>query len=217
MRRFFSMFRMIVMAVVLGSAVGIASSVAAQDTPDDDTIALGIQKYNCPTAAAFDAGSANCELGGGVTFEVATVDGEVLGTCTTEIGVVRTSEVAYCYVMGLPFDTELVITEDLSTGPAGYVPLENPKVMTIERPAPDAADFTPTAVFVNVLADADTDEGNGDETATDGEGEAGEAVTLPNTGSGTAADGMPGNLFLGTAMLLLSGTSLLVRRQLFRS
>lgn len=120
-----------------------------------DTIGLGIQKFNCPSSAAFEDGYANCELGPGVTFEVATADGDSLGTCTTEISVVQTMEVAICYVPDVPFDTPLVITEDTSTGPEEYVPLENPQTMTIQRPAPDAQDFTPGVTFVNVPVEVD--------------------------------------------------------------
>lgn len=128
-----------------------------------DTIGLGIRKFNCPSAADFEAGSGSCELGAGVSFEVATADGETLGTCTTEIAVVQTTEVAICYVVDVPFDTPLVITEDVSTGPAGYVPLENPQTMTIQRPELEGQDFAPSVNFVNVPAET----GNGDD-GTDG-------------------------------------------------
>ncbi len=186
-----------------------------------DTTGLGIRKYLCPSAEAFESGSADCELGPGVTFEVATEDGVVLGSCTTEISVIQTSEVATCYVLEVPYDTLLIIIEDTSTGPAGYVPLLNPQWMTIERPAPDAQDYTPTAVFVNIPAETggDSDPTDGEDTeATTGEetGATTKVVTLPNTGAGIAAEGGHVNVLFGTAMLLLSGMSLMVRRTLVR-
>ncbi|HEV2072731.1 MAG TPA: hypothetical protein VGR29_03730, partial [Thermomicrobiales bacterium] len=196
--------RMVIMAMVLGSALVGANGVVAQRSGDDaqvDTTGLGIRKYLCPSAAAFESGSADCELGPGVTFEVATEDGEVLGSCTTEISVIQTSEVATCYVLDVPYDTLLIITEDTSTGPAGYVPLRNPQTMTIER-RPDAQDYAPTAVFVNIPAETG---GDGEETEATTEEKTvttTKVVTLPNTGAGSAAEGGHGTVLLGAAMLL---------------
>lgn len=146
-------------------AAGECAATASEEA-QPDTIGLGIRKFNCPSAAAatvLEAGEATCDPGARVTFEVATADGDSLGTCTTEISVVRTAEVAICYVVDVPFETPLVITEDVSTGPAGFVPLSNPQTMTIQRPAPDAQDFAPIVTFVNVPAETGSGDNNGGE------------------------------------------------------
>lgn len=172
----------------VATADEIAAGGCAAATPEPDTIALAIFQFNCPNAAAADDVYANCRPGGNGTYQVATADGAVLGSCTTQVGVVRDSEVGYCYVEGVPFDTQLVVTEDESTG---FNPLENPKTLTIERPAPGAADFMPTVTFVNLpAADLVTPEPTqAAAPVTPEEGEREMAVTsLPVTGTGTAVE-----------------------------
>jgi hypothetical protein len=167
MRRLSLMIAVLAMVTILGGTlVGPIGGIAAQESAEEggpDTIGLGIWAFNCPSAPAGDDAYAGCELGGGIIFAVATSGGASLGTCTTEVGVVQANEVAYCYVLDVPFDTELIITADASTVPAGYVPLANPQTMTIQQPGPDAQDFTPVVRFVNVPADTGNDGPDGDE------------------------------------------------------
>ncbi|HEV2129206.1 MAG TPA: excalibur calcium-binding domain-containing protein [Thermomicrobiales bacterium] len=158
----------------------------SSEVPQMETIGLGIAKYNCPSAAAYPDDLASCELGAGVTFEVATADGVILGSCTTEITMVQDSEVAFCAVDNVGYDTPLVITEDVATGPVGFVPLENPQTMTIERPSPDAADFAPRVTFVNVPA-VDEEPSTGGTDTGDIDRDTDTVLALPQTGTGDAS------------------------------
>ncbi len=156
-----------------------------EDEAASETIGLIIDKVNCSSAAVFEAGRAGCELGVGVTFEVATTEGEVLGTCTTEAMTIQTEEVAACIIL-VPRGATVVVTEDLSTAPTGYAPMENPKTVTIRGDNPTPPDYTPRAVFVNLLVvgnEPPAEEVPADEDS-DGDDD---TVALPNTGTGFMA------------------------------
>ncbi len=197
----------------LATADEIAAGVCAVTTSEPDTISLTIFKFNCPNAATgnAEAGYAGCKPGGNATFQVATAGGNVLGSCTTEVGVVRETEVGYCYVGDVPFGTQLVITEDESTG---FVPLENPKTFTIERPGPGAADYTPTITFVNLPA-ADLLTPEPTQATPEAEDEPDTVTTLPETGTGTSVESSsPGPLLVALSTLMMTAVGLrsLLRR-----
>lgn len=188
------------------------------DQPPSETIGLIIDKVNCPSAADFEAGRENCELGVGVTFEVTTAEGEVLGTCTTEAMTIQTEEVAACIVL-VPRGATVVVTEDLSTAPTGYAPMENPQTVTVRGDYPTPPDYTPRAVFVNLLVvgeepptdgeeppvedvPADEDSDGDDDTAT-----VPNTVALPNTGVGPMASAADADrlVLLSAALALVFG------------
>ena len=99
----------------------LAPPAAAQDAPA--TITFRISKYSCPTdpgrvSPAVGNIPEECDPVGGVTFTVALEDGTVVGTCTTDA-------TGLCQLQA-PNEATVVVTEDVSTVPAGYRPRENP-------------------------------------------------------------------------------------------
>lgn len=114
---------------LLPTLAGASGAMAMQDGGEEELHHFVISAVACESAPT--ATSAECQPKVGASFEVATQDGEVLGTCTTEAVEFPTGTGAVCEVT-VPFGITVVVTEDISTIPAGYAPLENPQ--TAETP-----------------------------------------------------------------------------------
>jgi hypothetical protein len=167
-------------ALALMGALVVGGSSGAMAQGDTGTIGLGIRAYSCDRAADAEANLANCDLLDGLTVDI-FANGVNLGSCTTEIGMVRDGELAFCAVDALPFNQELVIEARAGAIPAGFRLLVNPQTLTLEPPPADSADYTPMALFVAVPTGASS---TGDEDTV------AETVQLPATGSGsTSAQG----------------------------
>jgi hypothetical protein len=98
-------------------------------------------------------------------------------------------------IVSVPNEATVVVTEDVSTVTEGYAPRENP--ITTQAVTEFAG-----AVFVNILQappDDGDDNGDTDDGTDDGTGD--DSVTLPDTGSGTAAG--HGTLIPGYGALML--------------
>jgi hypothetical protein len=145
---------------VLGLTASGGSRTEAQEG-GEELFDLPIIKVNCtelPPAESAEiaismafgtAGMDVCDPGVGVTF---TVNGpetnELLGSCVTELNPPG-APTAGCSV-AVPYGTTVAVTEDLSTAPGGYVPLQNP--LMIQTPAQPIADgIPPSAGFLNLL------------------------------------------------------------------
>ena len=118
MDRLAAAVRSLIVAAALLGGLALVSGVAAQET-----ISLAIAKFTCPTdpgRVSLPAGNipAECDPVAGVVFTAAAADGTDLGSCTTNAdGLCR---------LDVPSGADVVVTEDVSTGPAGYRPRENP-------------------------------------------------------------------------------------------
>ncbi len=146
-------------ALMLGLAVTGGPGTEAED--GDDQFDLPIIKVNCtelPRAepeeigismAFGTAGMEVCDPGVGVAFTVTdAATGEVLGTCVTQLYAAG-APTAGCTV-GVPYGTTVVVTEDVSTAPGGYLPRLNPQeVQTPPQPITDG--IPPSAGFLNLL------------------------------------------------------------------
>ncbi|HEV2108872.1 MAG TPA: hypothetical protein VGR16_11460, partial [Thermomicrobiales bacterium] len=88
---------------------------------------------------------ADCEEAAGIAFTVTTADGVAVGSCITE-------DFGGCTVQ-VPLGTTIVVTEDVSTLPAGYAPKENPQTRQTPPPPGAAGEFI--AEFINVARDAE--------------------------------------------------------------
>lgn len=111
-----------------------------------DTFDLPIYKLLCAeypgdmAASDFVMGGvlpAGCEQYGGVTVTIADEGGEVLGSCVTEA-------TQPCYV-NVPIGATVYATEDLTTVPAGYAPVNGETIVQEIPPASEA-----WILFVNV-------------------------------------------------------------------
>lgn len=118
--KFLRLAAMLAMLVGLGTV--IAPGAAAQTEINFD-----VAKFNCERdpEMAGDAISIPgaivpdyCTPVSGVAFEVALENGDVLGSCTTD-------ERGICS-LSVPIEATVVVTEDVTTGTAGYAPVENP-------------------------------------------------------------------------------------------
>jgi len=178
MRRSTIWLRLAVVLVGLLTLFGLGSTVVSAQ----EEITFRIAKFTCsrePGNVSLAAGNIPdyCDPTSGVAFTVTAEDGTTIGTCTTD-------DTGLCS-LSVPNEATVTVTEDETTGPAGYVPRENP--ITTQAVTEFAG-----ALFINVP----------------------EAGGLPDTGAGTAASsieyGMIGAL---TAAVLCGSLALSVRRR----
>jgi hypothetical protein len=131
----------------------IAPTDNAQGTTSrsGDTWTASIQVTNC------DAAGANCEAASGIVINISLASGEFLGSCT--LGEPEMSPwgvpLSICGIPGLPYHEDFVATQDPSTIPAGYEPLEASLTLRVDDIHPGGGD-EPTFGFTNVLTDTGT-------------------------------------------------------------
>lgn len=170
---------MVALLVALGSMT-MTAPIAAQEEINFD-----IAKFDCerdPMEAGDDISLPGaitpdyCTPVSGVAFEVALENGDVIGSCTTD-------ESGICS-LSVPFEATVVVTEDVTTGTAGYAPVENP--ITTQA----VTEFA-HAMFINVP----------------------ETTELPDTGVGSTASSS-GSAFGGfmLAMFVCAALGLGIRR-----
>jgi hypothetical protein len=137
-----------------------------------------------------------CAPGSGIWFEATAPDGAVYGSCVTELSPNGLS--GLCSIV-VPYDTTVIVTEDIDTIPAGYAPRENP--ISVEIPPPPLDGPINGAVFVNLPTTGE--QSSDDEDAT---GDASELPTsLPQTGVGLSRNGVSTELDLLTFAILVVG------------
>jgi hypothetical protein len=168
--------RLAVLLVALLTVFAFLSPVVSAQQEID----FRIFNYTCPLDpgnVSVNAGNipADCTPTSGVSFSVTAADGTAIGTCTTDANGV-------C-ILQVPNESTVTVTEDESTGPAGYVPRENP--ITTQAVTEFAG-----ALFINIPAAAPQP------TA---------VPSLPGTGTGPS-DGAPP---IGLWLIALLAASLL--------
>jgi hypothetical protein len=145
-----------------------------QAAAQDGAYNLPILKINCPTLPGsdeypFEDWQHECEPGPGVTFTVTNGNtGEVLGTCATVVSSAPEPQATASCTVPVAYGAQVIVTEDVSTAPSGYLPVEESVAVT----APESADSTESvdARFINLLQD-----------------QSGSTTQLPSTGAGTTA------------------------------
>ncbi len=166
------------LALTLGAILAFTSAASAQE------VTFRVKKYTCESdpgqisPIAADNAPEDCELTEGVSFSIQVVGTDTVLQCTTDAS-------GQCSVP-IESASEVIVTEDTSTVPAGYSPREN----LIETTAVIA--FA-GAAFVNLPDDPDSGE-----TPTD----------LPNTGTGGAlifSSGLAGSIAVISVVALLAG------------
>ena len=210
------------MAVVAIAGMLAVSSLGATAQETAEEVALLIEVLNCESAEQLGAGP--CEPAAGVEVSVETTDGEALGSCTTEAGTIQDMEVGFCYV-DVPVGT-VVVTEDVTTVPDGYAPVENPRTIEVRVPGPDTQDYIPVASFFNVpeasnqpdtgeeTDSGETDEGTEEETTTGATSPP--TTALPSTGTGTISNQPYGALGAAALIFAAIGSALGLRGLLTR-
>lgn len=113
------------------------------------TWTASIQVTNC------DAARANCEAASGIVINISLASGEFLGSCT--LGEPEMSPwgvaISVCTIPGLPYQEDFVATQDPSTIPAGYEPVQASLTLRVDDIHPGGGD-QPTFGFTNVRTDA---------------------------------------------------------------
>lgn len=95
-----------------------------------------------------------CVGGSGVLVNFVLSSGEHLGSCTTGEPISTPwgdTTISTCSVEGMPFNAEIIATQDPSTIPVGYVPLQERSVVQIGNTNQGGGDGTPF-YFANYLA-----------------------------------------------------------------
>ncbi len=131
-----------VVGLLLAASFGAATSVAAQG---DNQQYVDVRIY----AVTCDAARNRCERELGPRFTVTTEDGTYLGACTEQ-------SARHPCAVRVPSGTMVVVTEDVSTIPAGTAPAENPLYFDTST-YPDAKSIC-CVVFENIHTDHDDDD-----------------------------------------------------------
>lgn len=141
-------------AAVVGLVIALLGNTAVAQGNGQLEFTLPIQAVSCDEPPA-DNPETPCGPTVGATFDVTSQGGEPLDSCTTEEATLEGGVVGFCSVE-VPFETTVIITENVATIPDGYVPVENP--ITFQIPA---VKTDPTIInFYNVPQD-DNDYTNG--------------------------------------------------------
>lgn len=129
--------------LVFGAGVGVAQ---------EDTFTLSVGAYNCDADPQQNS-NVTCVPNGGTEIIVTLESGEFVGSCVLETFDTPNGGVGSgCGVDGVPFNSTLVLYEDESTLPAGYVATNSPQVFQTTDIIPGGGDG-PVITFTNVLVD----------------------------------------------------------------
>jgi hypothetical protein len=163
------------MALIFGLSVS-APRVAAQD----DKFALAIAAINCSSPPGsnedpFFNDLPDCVPNPNIAFVVTDAStGAVIGSCVTVFhNVPPDSHTPQGCGVFVDYAATVIVTEDTSTVPVGYLPVENP--ISITAPDVPGHGVSPEANFLNVLQAASP---GGDDSS----------PQLPSTGTGTTAN-----------------------------
>ncbi len=129
---------------VLSGTTGTVT-VTAQD--GGSSFDLAIVAANCehmPTAFPFQGGG--CNPANGAVIVVTTNDGNLIGTCIAQ-SAKSDAVIASCSV-AVPFNSSIVVTEDVRSIIVGYAPAMNPQTIEIGASPPEG-DFA-GPVFLNL-------------------------------------------------------------------
>lgn len=125
------------------------SSTERTAAQSEETLVLGIGAFDCDVDPTENQ-NANCVPNTGAEITVTLQSGEFIGSCTMEVFETPNGVGSVCVVEGVPADSTVIVTEDESTLPSGYVATENPQeFQTNEILSRDGEGYDVT--FTNVL------------------------------------------------------------------
>ena len=148
-----------------------------------DTWGASVQVSLCDESS----NGGTCQAGAGVVVDISLASGEWMGSCTTSEPMPTPWDVfiSTCTVEGLPYHADFVATQDPSTIPAGYVPVNDPQTLHVEDIHPGGGDQA-TFMFTNVRTDAGASTSVSSETSAPAEPSAPTEVAVTTESTGTA-------------------------------
>ena len=138
------------------TSTGITSSGTVTSSTSDSTktwtASVQVSLCDAPPNSGQDM---NCHGMAGVVATISLASGEILGSCTSgePVQFPGGDMISLCSVDGLPFNADLVATQDPSTIPTGYVPYSNSLTLHVDDLTPGGGDSA-TFTFFDVRADA---------------------------------------------------------------
>lgn len=120
---------------------GVAGSIGAQS--GSGAADLRIYATNCPDNAynGRDFDASKCDPGIGIAFELSTESGSYLGGCVAS-DLLNDGTAAGCVINGVPYETTVVASQDLSSLPVGVEPEEGNSVSIYTSIPTSAANLT---------------------------------------------------------------------------
>jgi hypothetical protein len=146
-------FHMVVSAFfVMASVVWLAPGASAAQ-PSPTSWGLTVSVNLCDENPIVVGEAANCEPAAGIVVDVSYSDGTYIGSCTTELtDTPYGTQMSYCAVEGVPLNATLVITQDPSTIPDGYTPINDTQTLVVGDLIPGGGDQS-TITFINIRTD----------------------------------------------------------------
>lgn len=133
--------------------IGENSEIPLAESPTplqrEGAFTLSVSAINC-SADPRTSTDASCVPNGGTVVTVSLESGTFVGSCTLETLSSPFGLVSICGVEGVPFNSTLVIAEDPSTLPAGYMAINSPQVFVTTNLIPGGGDQA-VITFINVL------------------------------------------------------------------
>lgn len=149
--------RFLAVLVVLALTAPLGPAAAAQR---EGTFTLSVGTTICD-ANPYETQGANCGPVDGVLVVVTLESGELVGSCTaTTVATPNGGALSGCGVEGVPFNATLIVSEDETTLPPGYMPVNSPQVYQSTDVIPGGGDG-PVLDIINIpvetpLTNADT-------------------------------------------------------------
>jgi hypothetical protein len=146
-------FHMVISAFfVLASVAWLAPGTGAAQ-PSPTSWGLTVSVNLCDENPIVVGEAANCEPAAGIVVDVSYSDGSYIGSCTTELtDTPYGTQMSYCAVEGVPLNATLVITQDSSTIPDGYSPINDAQTLVVGDLIPGGGDQS-TITFINIKTD----------------------------------------------------------------
>lgn len=130
------------------------TSDSGETSPTQETWTASVQVKLCDSASGAGA-EPTCFAQSGIVVNISMVNGDFLGSCTssepypTPWGV----DISTCEVPGMPFNQDIIASQDPATIPAGYAPMQETISLGVGNLIPGGGDQA-TFTFTNVLTDS---------------------------------------------------------------
>jgi hypothetical protein len=145
---------MLLPMLLLALAQPASRAAAIQGDPATWTASVQVSLCDAPPGSGNEM---SCQAGPGVTVTISLASGERLGSCTTgdPQPTPRDTFISTCSVEGMPFNADLVATQDPATIPAGFAPWQESLSIHVDDLIPGGGDQA-TFTFIDVPAPAGT-------------------------------------------------------------
>lgn len=142
------------------SAPSVPTATTALAVPSDDTgtaeetWTASVQVMMCDSAPGAGI-EPICHAEGGIVVDISLVSGTYLGSCTLSAPYPTPwgTNISTCDVPGMPFNQDIIATQDPATIPVGYSPVKETLSISVGNLIPGGGDQA-TFTFINVLANS---------------------------------------------------------------